>query len=297
MPKTILIGASTVSFTFPAGTETLPATATAAPADPLLLAAALLARAGCPVTFMSEAARDHLGDMVAAYLADAGADTASIDRYADGGTTPVSVNFAGAEEKTIHYHRYPEDGFNTVWPRLDHDDVVIFGSSFALRSRVRPQITDFIEYARRRNALIIYMPGFPATQVPNLTHVRPYILEYLEMADILLTSSHSLAHIFDDGDAASCFRKTMRFYCPAMINIDFAGAKVSHFQGAAVSESTSGAPAQPSPELRARAIAAVAQAIAGQHITAANARLLTQASLDAVTSTVASLMNPNHTLR
>ncbi len=293
MPKTILIGASTVDFTFPAGTKTLPARAEATPADPLLLASAMLARAGHSATFMSEAARDHLGDLVVAYLSEAGVDTVSIDRYADGGTTPAAVRFASGEGEPIHYHRYPEDGFNTVWPRVDPDDVVIFGSSFALRSRVRQQLADFIDHVRRRKALIVYMPGFPADMVPNLTHVRPYILEYLEMADLLLTSSHTLARIFDDGDAASCFARTMRFYCPAMINFDFATGTVSHFQGS-ITASASFTPApDPTADERARGIAATARSLVGMHITPENARILTTATLEALTSEIASTLNSN----
>ena len=291
MPKTILIGAATVDFTFPAGTSTLPAPAIATPADPLLLASALLARRGRPATLLSEAARDRLGDLIVTYLSQAGVDTASIDRYADGGTTPTAVRFAAGEGEPIHYHRYPEDGFNTVWPRIDPDDVIIFGSSFALRSRVRPQIADFIDYARRRKALIVYMPGFPPDQVPNLTHVRPYILEYLEMADLLLTSSHTLAQIFDDGDASSCFRRTMRFYCPAMINFDFAAGTVSHFQGNLLASAQFAPVATPDATCRAEAIAATAAAIADQHITAENARILTQASLDTLTRAIAAAMD------
>ena len=86
----------------------------------------------------------------------------------------------------------------------------------------------------------------------------------------------------------------MRFYCPAMINFDFAEGIVSHFQGSLLASASFPATAVPTAQTRAEAIAATARAIADLHITAENARILTQATLDSLTGSIAAAMKPNN---
>lgn len=83
----------------------------------------------------------------------------------------------------------------------------------------------------------------------------------------------------------------MRFYCPAMINFDFYTGTASHFQG----NLTASAPFTPAPDPtaadRARAIAATARSLMGMHINPENARILTTATIQALTSEIASTLN------
>lgn len=221
MQKIIIIGECTLDVVFPDSDETRwPLQLTGRPAGRLFNAAAILGATGHQVSYVSEAADDHVGNILVDYLASAGVDTHCIDRFSDGGVT--ASNFLSNNFNRVATNRhYPSGGrFDTSWPRIDADDVVVFGGFFAIDSRTRPQVMELVNYAVERKAIIVYIPGFVPSLVPRITLIMPAILENLEVANIVITRSDDLRTIFDTTDAADCYKSHIRFYCRTMLDID-----------------------------------------------------------------------------
>lgn len=186
------------------------------PCGTLLRAAALLGRAGHAVTFVSEAATEPVGDIIVRYLADAGVDIHSVDRFTDG-TTPLRL--AMADGRAVRYGTYGEATFTVVWPRIDPDDILLFGGNYALEPRCRQRLFDMVRHGRERRATIVYVPDFDPTPVRNITHLMPAILESFEAADIAVTTAADHRAIFNDPDAATAFRNHISFYTNAMLDL------------------------------------------------------------------------------
>ncbi|MDE6326021.1 MAG: hypothetical protein K2M02_07600, partial [Duncaniella sp.] len=131
--------------------------------------------------------------------------------------------------RLVVYGREPDVEFDTVWPRIEPDDVVVFGSYFSLNDRVRPRLLDLLEHARARKATVVYLPYFETFQVPRVTRVMPSVLDNMELADVIVTTTDDLQLIFGNRDAADNYRLHIEFYTPRFYNIDTASATVEKF--------------------------------------------------------------------
>lgn len=225
MRKIIVIGECTLDVVFPQGdTSAWPLQLTARPAGRLLNAAALVSAAGHHVSFVGEAARDLTGDLIVNFLGSHGVDTSCIDRFGDGGVTSSNFVFPGAEGEpatfVLNRHFPPCERFNAPWTRIDANDIVVFGGYFSLSDRTRTQLTEILNFAAERQALIVYLPGFIPSAQPNITRVMPAILENLEHADLVFTRSEDLETIYRESDVVRCFERNIKFYCRTLLNID-----------------------------------------------------------------------------
>lgn len=218
MKKIICVGECSLNIVF--GPDGQPSGSM--PGGRIANAAAILARTGLPVLMASEAAADPVGDMVVAFLRDAGADISVIDRFT-GGRTPLNIfteDSSGVLALT-RYEKYPdEDGFDIVWPRIEEGDILVFGGFYALDRRMRPKLSKFLEYAKEMKAVLVYLPGFLPEQEPRITHVMPAILENLELADMVITRNDDLSLIFGIDEDKSCYNRHISFYCRSLINVD-----------------------------------------------------------------------------
>lgn len=186
------------------------------PGGRILNASASLAKAGIPSTFVSECGNDFVGDLVVDFLRNAGVNTNSIDRFSDG-TTCTVFEYG---DRNVHYGRYPMDRFNVVWPRIDEDDIVIFGALYAADEPQRQRLFEIIRYAQERKAIILYMPGFYYSLNFGITKIMTAILENLEVTNIVLADSRDIKNIFGDFTGDKVYREKIKFYCPNFVYLD-----------------------------------------------------------------------------
>lgn len=179
-------------------------------------AAAALAEAGVPVTMVGECGDDRVGDIITSRLVEAGVDIQSVDRYS-AGTTPFSAIFRDETEQMVSYGSYPPDRLDVLWPRINANDIVIFGSLYAIETPQRQRLSEILQYASTRKAIMVYLPGFRHTLNYSITKVMPNILENFEMADIVLACDGDLQKIFPRETDAQAFANHM-IYCHACLH-------------------------------------------------------------------------------
>ncbi len=200
------------------------------PGGRIINAAVNMARNGLPVVMASEASADPIGDILVNFLEDAGVDTSSVDRFTQG-SSPLMIytkKDCGSLALT-RYDNYGDGGFDIVWPRIDDTDIVLYGGYYVLDHRMRQRMIPFLNHCAERKATMIYVPGFPQQLVPRITRVMPEILENFELADMIITHSSDLQHIFGNEEPSRCYVNHVDFYCRSLINFD--GSKVEYFTG------------------------------------------------------------------
>lgn len=179
-----------------------------------------LGRLGTDVSLITELGSDTIGDTITSFMKENNVGTQYIDRYsAEEGKTPISLAFLD-EDNNAHYsfyHQFPNDRLDVVWPRIDNDDIIIFGSYFSINPLLRQRITDIIEYAQVRKAIIYYDPNFRAAHSHEAMKLMPAILENLEYADIVRGSSEDFETLFKQTNAEKTYRDNIKFYCPNFI--------------------------------------------------------------------------------
>ncbi len=253
----------------------------ALPGGILLNSAAALGNRKYDVSFVSEAATDHVGDIIVDFLTVHGVATHSIDRFTEGHTSSVLTFTSdhGDVRHCVRYTQYPQQSFGVVWPRIDPDDIVIFGEFYSIDERLRGRLFDIIKYASERRAIVIYAPAIDNSRVTRITRVMPAILENLEISDIVVTDRKSIATIFNKDDDKAAYTDHISFYSFNHVNVDFGTSSINmHCKKSSRSVAI---PGQPDPDVSMSGIiAGIAAAIIDNRLLRENMEHLTSDDME-----------------
>ncbi len=200
----------------------------------IMNAAASLASAGVPVEAVSECGRDGVGDIIVNFLESKHVSVRSIDRFTDGHTALSAIFPAGdngQEARIINYGSYPPDRFDVVWPRINQDDIIIFGSLYSVEPQQRERLFELITHAVERKAIIVYLPGFQHGISVRITHVMPAILENLEISNIVITHDRDIRLIFPGETGTEAYRNHFEFYCQNLLHVNSDFSTSLHHRG------------------------------------------------------------------
>ncbi len=177
-----------------------------------------LGRAGVPATFISEAGNDRVGRNIVAFLKDNGVNADNINIYPNS-KSPISLAFLDEsnDAEYIFYKDHPHDQLDFAYPTVERDDVVMFGSFYAVNPVIRPQVQGFLEYAHNNGAILYYDVNFRASHKDEVMKVTPNILENLEYADIVRGSSEDFNVMFRKTDPDTVYRSEIAFYTKKFI--------------------------------------------------------------------------------
>lgn len=183
-------------------------------------AAAILGTMGLPVSMVSECCNDRVGDIIIDYLTSHNVNVKSIDRYTEG-STPLSAIFTNetGKDTIVNYGVYPQERFDVVWPRIDEDDILLFGSLYAITEPQRTALFELVNYAVERKAIIIYLPGFQHGINFHIAHVMPAILENLEVSDLVIAHERDLRDVYPGETAQQAYCDHVEFYCDNYLHI------------------------------------------------------------------------------
>ncbi len=177
-----------------------------------------LGRAGVPAAFISESGNDRVGEWVKRFLRENGVDDSMVSTT-PGSKSPVSLAFLDEHNNAeyLFYKNHQNDRIDNVYPEINEDDIVLFGSFFAINPVVRPQVFAFLEYAHRQGAILYYDLNYRASHKNDLLRVLPNVIENLELADIVRGSNEDFEVMYKKKDADSVYRAEISFYTKKFI--------------------------------------------------------------------------------
>ena len=183
-----------------------------------------LARAGVPVSFISETGNDRVGNTILQAMRDSGMSTDYVNVFPDG-KSPVSLAYLNenGDAEYIFYKDYPKQRLEVPLPVINEDDIFIFGSYYSLNPALRERMVEFLEYAKERKAIIYYDPNFWKAHAHEAIHLAPTLLENFEYADIIRGSDEDFLNIFGEADSEKVYTDHIRFYCDRFITTHGAG--------------------------------------------------------------------------
>lgn len=173
-----------------------------------------LGRAGVNASFISETGNDRVGRRIIQFLEENHVDASSINVYPET-KSPVSLAFLNEKNDAeyIFYKDHPHDRLEFSFPEIQPDDIVMYGSFYAVNPVIRPQMFAFLEHAHRQGAILYYDVNFRASHANEVMKVTPNILENLELADIVRGSKEDFEVMFNKSDADAVYRSQISFYC------------------------------------------------------------------------------------
>jgi fructokinase len=102
------------------------------------------------------------------------------------------------------------------FPEIQQDDIVLFGSIYAITIEVRKKLMEFINQANKKKAIVIYDPNFRKQHLHELDKLRPLIIENLTHADIVRGSNEDFSFILGVGDADEAYAE-IRKHCKNLL--------------------------------------------------------------------------------
>ena len=177
-----------------------------------------LGRVGMNAGFISETGNDRIGRKIIKFLEDNHVDASNISVYPEA-KSPVSLAFLNDQNDAeyIFYKDHPNDKLDFIFPDIQPDDIVMYGSFYAVNPVIRPQMFAFLEHAQRQGAILYYDVNFRASHANDVIKVTPNILENLEFADIVRGSKEDFEVMFKKSDADIVYRSQISFYCKNFI--------------------------------------------------------------------------------
>ena len=177
-----------------------------------------LGRAGVNASFISETGNDRIGRKIIKFMEDNHVDASNINVYPEA-KSPVSLAFLNDQNDAeyIFYKDHPHDRLDFIFPEIQPDDIVMYGSFYAVNPVIRPQMFAFLEHAHRQGAILYYDVNFRASHANEVMKVTPHILENLEFADIVRGSREDFEVMYNKSDADIVYRSQISFYCKNFI--------------------------------------------------------------------------------
>lgn len=182
-----------------------------------LNSAVSLGRLGLPVHFIGEYGMDEVGNMIDAFLKQNHVSTRYVYRYYDGKSS-LALAFLNQNNDASYdfYKLYPDRRLDIEMPSIQPDDIVLFGSMYAVTAEIRPKLLELIREANRKKAIVIYDPNFRKVHLHSLPVLKPLILENFTHADIVRGSNEDFSFILGADHADEAYGE-IRQYCSNLL--------------------------------------------------------------------------------
>ena len=170
-----------------------------------------LGRAGVPCAMVTEVGDDHIGDMTCQFLRENGVSDAFVRRRM-GTKSHVTLAFLDEhnDAQYIFYKDHASAALDGELPHIQEDDMVLFGSFFAINPAIRPAVRSMLSEAHNAGAWLYYDINFRKTHIADIHDVMPNIEENMRLATVVRGSMEDFGYLYNLTDGA----RTIRVYTP-----------------------------------------------------------------------------------
>jgi fructokinase len=163
-----------------------------------------LGRCRLPVSLISTFGNDRIGDLSMAFLIKNGVNCERIKRF-EGQSRVALAFFDSGNNADYSFYQASKDVFPD-YPEPKKNDVILLGSSFAIRDNGRENLLRYLQQAKDAGSIIIYDPNAreSLTDKPQITNK---ILQNIALATIVKGSDQDFRNIFELDDAKSVFTR------------------------------------------------------------------------------------------
>ena len=179
-----------------------------------------LGRAGVPCAMVTEVGDDHIGDMTCQFLRENGVSDAFVRRRM-GTKSHVTLAFLDEhnDAQYIFYKDHASAALDGELPHIQEDDMVLFGSFFAINPAIRPAVRSMLSEAHNVGAWLYYDINFRKTHIADIPDVMPNIEENMQLANVVRGSMEDFGYLYNLTDADAIYALVRRC-CSTLILTD-----------------------------------------------------------------------------
>ncbi|MCF0190098.1 MAG: carbohydrate kinase [Marinilabiliaceae bacterium] len=168
-----------------------------------------LGRSGRAVSFISEVGDDHIGELTRSFLKANGVD----ERYVvtrRSMRSPLSLAFIDSAGDA-HYTFYKDHAHDAIpmyeiEPRVNEEDVLLFGSFYAINPVLAEQVKYVVEQFYKAGSVIYYDVNFRASHKGELKAVMPNVIYNFEKATIVKGSDEDFGLLLGETDPEKIYK-------------------------------------------------------------------------------------------
>ena len=179
-----------------------------------------LGRAGVSCAMLTEVGGDHVGDIICSFLIDNGVSAEYVCRHKKA-KSHITLAFLD-EHNDAQYMFYKDHA--SVWldgnvPQIGKDDVVLFGSFFAINPAIRSVVSSLLRAAHEAGAWLYYDVNFRKNHIVDLPEVMPNIVENMSLANIVRGSMEDFDYMYGLHEGDAIYERVSR-HCRTLILTD-----------------------------------------------------------------------------
>ena len=179
-----------------------------------------LGRAGVPCAMLTDVGGDHVGDIICRFLIDNGVSAEYVCRHE---TAKSHITLAFLDEHNdaqyLFYKDHASVSLDGKLPQIGKDDVVLFGSFFAINPAIRPVVGRLLRAAHEAGAWLYYDVNFRKNHIADLPEVMPNIEENMSLANIVRGSMEDFDYMYGLQDGDAIYERVSR-HCRTLILTD-----------------------------------------------------------------------------
>jgi fructokinase len=183
----------------------------------MLNTAVSLGRLGLPVYFISEYGLDDTGNLIDGILRSNGVNTSFSDRFRNGATALALAFLDDRNDANYSFYKcYPGQRLNTDLPVLGKNDLLLYGSFYAISGEIRDKFMGLIKESTKNGSFLIYDPNFRSSHLHELDKVKPFIMENIMHASLVRGSDEDFRNIFGAANAGEAWEAVKEF-CKCLV--------------------------------------------------------------------------------
>lgn len=173
------------------------------------------------VRMVTQTGNDHVGSIITSFMQESGVGTETVTRNPDT-QTYISLAFLN-DSNDAHYQFYKEHSSSGLCEEklagisFAKDDLVLFGSYFAINPGIRDYTASLLQKARASEAILFYDVNFRESHLRELPQIIGNIVQNCRTSDIVRGSSDDFGMLFGTQDPEKIYREHVRNLCPILI--------------------------------------------------------------------------------
>ncbi len=156
-----------------------------------------LARMGHECHFISELGQDKVGGIITNFLGENKVGIGYVQQYKQG-QSAVAMAFLNKDNDAEYefYKNYPPERLTGPLPDFKPDDILLFGSSYAIAPAIRKQVCQIVKHAQECGCIIVYDPNFRKKHDESQALYLNYLKENFAFADMVRGSNEDFDNIY-----------------------------------------------------------------------------------------------------
>lgn len=190
-----------------------------------------LGRCGLHPTLVTETGDDLVAALIRRYMAHNGVCTDYVVTHPN---TKTHLSLAFLNDDNDAQYEYYRDHENAhiaePLPPMTAEDVVLFGSYFAINPQIRPHVLRFVRAAAEAGAVVYYDLNFRRNYRHRVSELLPSIEANMRMSTVVRGSMEDFGYLYQLSDADTVYERHIAPHCRQFICTD-AGREVVVFDG------------------------------------------------------------------